>query len=507
MLESLRHVPDQEHLCLLYENQEEQAAAFVPFLQAGLVQNELCIYLPDDSDPNWVIDELSRGDFPIMDYLKRGAFQIISTHDAYLRDGVFDLDRIMEFWDVTVKGALDQGYRAVRASGEMTWALSNFPGCDKLLQYESRINSVMPTSHLTGLCQYNRKRFDANFIRKIIHLHPFVCVSNQLVQNPAFINPEAFNESNTNIEVQALVDNLLMTKTLVEANQRLQQALEEKERIQSILQQQKSECEDLYNELISLARVVSHELQSPLTIMESYLRLLSVRYKDRLGADADEFIGKSIAASRLVSRMIDDLWNYARIDSQGESHIEDLDILHILLDVLHQLEPEITLKKAIINHDSTFPRIKAARSHIVFLFKALIQNAVRFGRPYTQPEIYVGAEKQKDGILFRVEDNGIGIDSIYTNDVFRLFHRVIGNPNENGTGMGLPISKRIMQFYEGKIWFECSTNEQGESKTTFYFFLPQQRQQDNVTQLRDYQKKTAVSRTEAKSDSPEPILQ
>lgn len=468
MVAHLKEVVPHDHLCLVYESHEEQVAAFVPFIRAGLVQNDKCIYLTDDSDASWVISRLGANDFPIDEYLKSGAFSIIGTRDAYLKDGLFDLEAIMSFWDGQIKAAVEAGYRCVRATGEMTWALRDFPGCDRLLEYESRVNSVLPSAKLIGLCQYDRKRFDPAFIQRVIHTHPFVCVSNQLVNNPAFISPEKYSDTDKQIELQAFVDNLLMSKQLAETNRQLQQALKESQRAQLIIAERQKESEELYQELVSLARVLSHELQAPLSITQSYLRLLSARYKDKLGADADEFIDKTVDASRLIARMIDDLWTYARVDSSAESVVETVDPMRVLTEVLDDTSTIIKQTSAKIEHNVRFPSVRVARRHLVYLLKALIGNAMKYRNTGVAPLIYVGVSEDERSWKFSVKDNGIGIDKIHGQDIFKLFHRINGSPSEDGTGMGLSICKRIIDHYHGKIWFE-SVPGQG---TTFFFTIP-----------------------------------
>lgn len=466
MATQLEHVNQHDHLCLLYETQEEQAAAFVPFIHSGLVQNELCVYVVDETDKEWILQQLRKNEFPIDNYIARGAFRIINTMDAYLRNGCFELDQILTFWDDLIKSALADGYQCVRATGEMTWALRDFPGCDRMLEYESRINSVLPKAKMIGLCQYNRKRFDPAFMQKVIHTHPFVCVSNQLMNNPGFVNQDAASNTHDEFQLQAMIDNMLMSKRLLERQQ---------------------ECEALYHELISLARVVSHELQAPLTVMQAYLRLLGARYKGKLGADADEFIEKATSSSLLVARMVDALWNYARVDSPADSVSEDVSVLPVVNEVLNELESGIKAADAVVDHDKSFPTVRMARRKLAFLLKELIENALKYSRSDVTPEIYIGCQDKDNEWLFHVRDNGMGIDSVHKSDVFKLFQRLGGGPDENGVGMGLPVCQRIANFYGGDIWFESTPG----SGATFFFSIPKPTLMTKVRDMDGYRRERA----------------
>lgn len=432
---------------------------------------------------------LRANDFPLDEYIETGAFSIKSTRDAYLLDGYFDTKKMCDFWSDAIKDANEAGYPAVRAAAEMTWALSMEPGCDQLVAYESQLNNVFPQSKVSALCQYNRKRFNAQIVKDIIHVHPIVVVDGDVIDNPGFRRPAEFIESHTEMDVRALLDGLTMSKRLSQANAQLREALAAKEKAQALIEQRNRECEHLYQELMSLAKVVSHEMQAPLSVMQSYLRLISVRYKNQLGADADEFIDKSVQAAQLVARMIDDLWTYARVD-HGDHESEFLEVVEVIGDALKDLQVQISQSNARVETIAInrLPRIQASRNHIRYLFSALISNACTYSRLGCQPEIRVGCKENENEWIFFVRDNGRGIDEIYSLDVFKLFNRLHEKPRASGTGMGLAISKRIVDHYRGRIWFEPNSDGPG---TTFWFSLPRNSNaRYNVTEMRDYLAKT-----------------
>jgi KaiC/GvpD/RAD55 family RecA-like ATPase len=110
-----------DHPCLIYDTPDEQADAFVPYLYAGLLRGELCVYVVDETHPEFILAAFRQRNVDIDPYVKKGAFKIITKHDAYLTEGFFDIPKMMQFWKNTVDDALASGYSAVRAAAEMTW--------------------------------------------------------------------------------------------------------------------------------------------------------------------------------------------------------------------------------------------------------------------------------------------------------------------------------------------------------------------------------------------------
>lgn len=217
-------------------------------------------------------------------------------------------------------------------------------------------------------------------------------------------------------------------------------------------------------ELQRVAYVVSHELQSPLATIIRYGNLLAVRYKDRLGADANDFIDRITYSSKLINRMVDDLWTYARISKPNPDR--ELVFMRKAVDsALSELDNSVGDNEVTIGE---LPSIEGNKQQFVFLFKELIGNAARY-RGTSPPRIHVDAQASDGGWMISVADNGIGIDQVRSNEVFTLFHRLEGRPEPSATGMGLAISKKIVEQHKGRIWFESQLGQ----GTTFYFWLPE----------------------------------
>ena len=218
-------------------------------------------------------------------------------------------------------------------------------------------------------------------------------------------------------------------------------------------------------ELEQFAYVSSHDLREPLRMIISFLQLLKDNYIDDLDQNANDFINYAIAGAKRMDMMINDLLEYSRIGSQ-EREFEYIQGEKILETVLLNLKPAIEDINAIITHDP-LPLIYANEQQMIQLFQNLISNAIKY-RGKDTPQIHISVKSVDDKYIFSVKDNGIGMDKKNLERIFTIFQRLHTQEEYKGTGIGLAISKKILQKHRGKIWAE---SELGKG-TTFYFTIP-----------------------------------
>jgi len=219
------------------------------------------------------------------------------------------------------------------------------------------------------------------------------------------------------------------------------------------------------SELERFAYVASHDLQEPLRMVTSYLQLLERRYKDKLDGDALEFIQYAVDGSKRMKALINDLLAYSRIGSRGKE-FASTDCEAILMDVLQNLQVPVQESGAIITH-APLPVIQADHTQIEQLFQNLISNALKFCGQKT-PEVQIDAQLQSGNWLFSIADNGIGIEPQYFERIFIIFQRLHTREEYAGTGIGLAVSKRIVERHGRRIWIESQVGQ----GTTFYFTIP-----------------------------------
>lgn len=197
----------------------------------------------------------------------------------------------------------------------------------------------------------------------------------------------------------------------------------------------------------------------------SYVQLLGKRYKGKLDADADEFIGYALDGALRMQRLIEDLLAFSRVGTRGAA-FEPTAVNAVLDRALAHLKLSIDETGATVTRGG-LPTVSADAGQLEHVFLNLVSNALKF-RGSAPPDIRISAERRERDVLFRVRDNGIGIDPQYFDRIFIIFQRLHGKNDYPGTGIGLAICKKIVERHGGRIWVE-SVPGQG---STFCFTLP-----------------------------------
>ena len=217
-------------------------------------------------------------------------------------------------------------------------------------------------------------------------------------------------------------------------------------------------------ELEQFAYVASHDLQEPLRIVASYAQLLSRRYRDRLDADADEFIAYIVDGAVRMKQLINDLLAYSRVNAQGKDFVP-VDCEEVLRLALANLRMAAEESGAALTHDP-LPTVRGDASQLIQLFQNLIGNAIKF-RGNRSPLIHLSAEEKETEWLFSVRDNGIGIAPEYHDRIFIIFQRLHKREAYPGTGIGLAICRKIVERHGGTIRVEAAPG----TGSIFYFTI------------------------------------
>jgi len=218
-------------------------------------------------------------------------------------------------------------------------------------------------------------------------------------------------------------------------------------------------------ELEQFAYVASHDLQEPLRMVATYTQLLAERYKGVFDEKAEKYVHYAVDGAKRMQLLVQELLSYSRVDTQGQNPTPTKSDT-VVGGVLDGLKIAIEDNHAeIVCGD--LPVVRADAIQLVQVFQNLIGNALKFHgeRPL---KIYVGAERSNDTWTFRVADNGIGIDKQYSEVVFQMFQRLHERGRYDGSGIGLAITKKIVERHGGRIWFDSELDK----GSTFYFTMP-----------------------------------
>ena len=239
----------------------------------------------------------------------------------------------------------------------------------------------------------------------------------------------------------------------------------ERQRAKAALLQTAEDLKRSNLDLEQFAYVASHDLQEPLRAVGGYIRLLERRASGHLDERAQAFLRGAIEGALRMERLINDLLDYARVDSGGRA-FAPTDLEGVLRRALDNLQPRIKSEQAVITHEP-LPKVSVDSTQLMQVFQNLIGNALKFrGEP--APVIHVAASQQNGDWVISVRDNGIGIDPEYFGKLFHLFHRLHNRRQYAGTGIGLAVCKRIIERHGGSIWVESQVGQ----GATFYFSLP-----------------------------------
>jgi PAS domain S-box-containing protein len=220
------------------------------------------------------------------------------------------------------------------------------------------------------------------------------------------------------------------------------------------------------NELEQFAYVASHDLQEPLRMVTSFLTQLEKKYTDKLDEKAKEYIFYAVDGAKRMRQIILDLLEFSRVGKSDEA-LKEIQTKELSEEILILYRKQIQDLHAVITFKH-LPVIKSYKTPIRQVFQNLIGNSLKYHKKDVPPIIEVDIEDQNKFWKFSFKDNGIGINSQYFDKIFTIFQRLHNKEEYSGTGIGLAITKKIINNLGGEIWVE-SKEKVG---TTFYFTLP-----------------------------------
>ncbi len=218
-------------------------------------------------------------------------------------------------------------------------------------------------------------------------------------------------------------------------------------------------------ELEQFAYIASHDLQAPLRTVSSFVQLLRRRYQDKFDAKGDEFIALIVDGVTHMQRLLMDLLEYSRVGT-GKKSPHPVDLGAALDQALQNLKTATDESRAEIKVHA-LPTVWVDETQMIQLFQNLVGNAVKF-RGDRSPVVEIGGERLGDEWVISVGDNGIGIDPQHFSKVFLIFNRLHQQEEYPGTGLGLAVCKKIVEYHGGRIWVESAPG----NGSIFFFSLP-----------------------------------
>lgn len=241
-------------------------------------------------------------------------------------------------------------------------------------------------------------------------------------------------------------------------------AMDENQRLNTELLEKMELLSRTHADLEQVTWAASHDLKEPLRMVTTYSQLL-LRRRSANTQDEVEFSGYITEGVERVTALIDGLLAYSRNLRAPADLSAHTDADAAARKALRNLAPMIEERSASIAVDS-LPAVRIEPEALLEIFEQLLLNALEFSREGVPPRVHVTATRRNGEICFAVEDNGIGIKPEHHARVFELFRRLHG-AEYPGIGVGLPLSKRLIENYGGRLWLES----QPGLGSTFYFTL------------------------------------
>jgi signal transduction histidine kinase len=256
--------------------------------------------------------------------------------------------------------------------------------------------------------------------------------------------------------------------------QRILRDLDEVRQSRLIVEEANSRLESQADELLrsnrdleQFAYVASHDLQEPLRKVASFCQLLQRRYAGQLDERADQYIAFAVDGAQRMQRLINDLLAFSRIGRVTTNFVE-IDLNEIVAGAAAHHEQQLAPVGGRITW-TDLPVIRGEEPLLTALVQNLISNSIKFQRPDTPPVIEFSARLDGDAWEISCVDNGIGIEPEFAEKVFVIFQRLHGKEAYPGTGIGLAVAKKIIEYHGGRIWVDSSV----EAGTAIRFTLPE----------------------------------
>ncbi len=257
------------------------------------------------------------------------------------------------------------------------------------------------------------------------------------------------------------------TEALSATNDQLAKEIDQRKRDQETLAEYSKRIEQSNRELDDFTYIVSHDLKEPLRSIDAFSKFVVDDYADKLGEEGMGYLERVRANAKRMQQLIEDLLAVSRL-SRSPNEFQVVKIQDLIEEVKLRFEYVLSQGKVQILVKNSLPTLTCDRVRITEVFANLISNAIKYNdKPQCRIEIS-SQESDPGGHQFSIRDNGRGIEPQFFEKIFQIFQRLGKKEEQEGTGVGLTIVKKVVELHKGKIWVESTPGE----GTTFHFTIP-----------------------------------
>lgn len=180
------------HICAFFHTKEEEYSVLLDFIKEGLERNDREVHITNAQDHENHRARLRKEGLEVTEAEQSGQLKIAAWEEAYLKDGYFDQDRQIRLLESILQEGKEKGFLLTRLIANMEWALEDKAGVEDIVEYESRLNYMLPKYQDAVICTYDLSRFNAGVAMDILRTHPMVIIGGILRENPLYVQPDEF---------------------------------------------------------------------------------------------------------------------------------------------------------------------------------------------------------------------------------------------------------------------------------------------------------------------------
>ena len=436
-LEVIKKVPWGTHLCFFYDSIDDYLDIIKPYIKTGLENNEFCSWIvPKNLETEKALEILQTAIPNLNYYQQKGQIEVFCYSEFYLNKGRFDGDAIIRDWEKKLHSALSAGFDGLRIEGDLSWVGTN--RWKSFIEYGHKMGNVITNKKILALCSFQLNKIGAREIIDVIDNHQFSLIR----RNAKWIYATSFVD---------MVDKLLEIQIHIKG-----------ENIELI--KQRAFKDTFFN-------ISSHEIKTPLTSIKGYAQMLIKEKLGPINEEQKDVLEVLKQNTDYLDHLINNYLGLVQLQTGTMKFItEKILIQSLIKDTMDMMFPLIDSKKIKINIrlSEGLPSLRIDVDKTKQVLINIIGNAIKFSPKGTLIEINV--RRKNDYILFEIQDFGLGILKNEQEKIFDMFFRSksIRDKNIKGTGLGLPLSKAIIEAQGGRIWVDSKINKGSK----FCFTLP-----------------------------------
>lgn len=420
-------VPWGTHFCQFYKTQKDLSNTLVPYFKAGLENNEFCIWVTSEFlTKEEALLALEKGVPNFSKYLKNAQIEIFPYTEWYLKEGKFELKRVLGKWLEKYNEGLSLGFKGMRVNGNPFW-IDNKKDWDDFAAYEAEINNVIGPYKLLVLCTYSLEKCHADEVIDVVINHEFALIKRS--------------------DKWELIESA------------------EQKRIKEELYQRESQLKTILERQQNFFTVIGHELSNLITPIVLSLSFLKKKQIEDLSIKhALEILSHQ---TKNVSSLVKDLRDISRIERDNiELNKKKVSLSLIIENAAQSVKPliEEAGQKLEINLPSKAITVMADPLRLEQILINLLNNASKYSKEKSRIKLSV---QKKNGFIFiRVKDQGDGIPKDFLPHVFDLFVRgQSSRRKKEGLGIGLYLSKELARLHRGDVFAKSFGRGKGSEFT------------------------------------------